>query len=803
MAQRAGIGTERSIKGIMINEKTLKTIEYDRILQMLALKAGCCVSRELAERLRPVTDLDDAAAELRLTSEAESLYIRTGTSPVDDFPDMRSALKRINAALHLNCEELLNIGKCLRAIRCAREQLAAAVDESGVPYGLANLASGLLSHKYIEDEIQRCILNEDELFDGASPALARIRRQMRIANERVREKLNSMIRSSSYAKYLQEPLVTIRNGRFVVPVKQEYRSNVPGLIHDQSGSGQTLFIEPSPVVELGNEYKKLVIEENAEVERILIELTAMIRPSANDIYRDLTTLGEIDLRFAKAKLAKDMNAVMPKLNAQGRVRIVRGRHPLIAPSRVVPIDVWLGTDFTTLIITGPNTGGKTVTLKTVGLFTLMAQAGMFVPANVGTELAVFESIFSDIGDEQSIEQSLSTFSSHMRNIVGILEKADDSSLVLLDELGAGTDPIEGAALAMSILEELHGRGTSVMATTHYSEIKAFALTHSGMENASMEFNVDKLCPTYRLFVGIPGKSNAFEISRRLGLDEYIIEKARSFIDKENTDFETILSDAEQKKRIAQEEMALAESARMEHDRLNAELARERERFENEKNELKLKAREEARRIVSDARREMEQAIAQIRAIKDIDRREADRVIQRSRDQVRKQENELAEDLPMLKTGDGKPPKAVVPGQTVTVLSLDKTGTVLSKPDRNGEVQVQLGIIKLSVRLDDIRLVAEKQEASANVKLEYNPANTVGMELDIRGMQVDEAKPAVDSYLYSARQFGLSEVNIIHGKGTGALRAGIQGYLKTHPRVKSFRNGSYGEGDYGVTVVTLK
>lgn len=787
----------------MITEKTLKTLEYDKILDMLTLKAGCCVSRELSRQLRPVTELDYALAQLDLTSEAESIFLRTGASPVDDFPDMRSALKRINAALHLTCEELLNIGKCLRAIRNVREQLSSAEDESGVPYRLANLASGLLSHRYIEDEIQRCILNEEELFDGASPALARIRRQMRIANERVREKLNSFIRSSAYAKYLQEPLVTIRNGRFVIPVKQEYRGNIPGLIHDQSGSGQTLFIEPSAVVELGNEYKKLAIEEHAEIERILINLTDMIRPSANDIYRDLLTLGEIDLCFAKAKLSKDMNAVIPKLNARGRINIIKGRHPLISPSKVVPVDIWLGTDFTTLIVTGPNTGGKTVTLKTIGLFTLMAQAGMFVPANVGTEMAVFESIFSDIGDEQSIEQSLSTFSSHMRNIVEILSRADELSLVLLDELGAGTDPIEGAALAMSILEELHARGASVMATTHYSEIKAFALTRNGMENASMEFNIDKLCPTYRLFIGIPGKSNAFEIGLRLGLSEHIIDRARGFIDNDNTDFETILSDAEQKKRIALEEMELAESARMEHDRLNAELVREREKFEREKTELKLKAREEARKIVSDARREMEQAIAQIRAIKDIDRREADRIIQRSRDQVRKQESELAEDLPMLKTGDGKPPKAVVPGQTVTVLSLDKTGTVLTKPDKNGEVQVQIGIIKLSIRLDDIRLVEQKQEASANVRLEYNPADSVGLELDIRGLQVDEAKPAVDKYLYSARQFGLHEVNIIHGKGTGALRAGIQEYLKSHPRVKSFRNGNYGEGDYGVTVVTLR
>lgn len=789
----------------MISEKVLKTLEYDKILKKLQTHCGCCVSRELADELRPFTELDDVYSELRLTSEAESFFLKTGYSPVDDFPDMRSALKRMNAALFLSCEELLNIGKCLKAVRIAREQLTplTAKDNDDAPCGIANLASGLIAHKYLEEEIQRCILNEDELFDGASPALARIRRNMRIANERVREKLNSIIRSSTYSKYLQDPLITIRNGRFVVPVKQEYRANIPGLIHDQSGSGQTLFVEPTAVVELGNEYKKLVIEEQAEVERILTELTAMIKPSANDIYTDLFTLGRIDLCFAKAKLAKEMRAVMPKLNGSGVLRIVKGRHPLIASHSVVPIDIWLGSDFTTLIVTGPNTGGKTVTLKTTGLFTLMAQSGMFVPANVGTEISVFESIFADIGDEQSIEQSLSTFSSHMRNIVGILENADEKSLVLLDELGAGTDPIEGAALAMSILEDLHMRGSFTAATTHYSEIKAFALTHAGMENASMEFDVDKLCPTYRLFIGIPGKSNAFEISRRLGISEYIINNARAFIKKEDTDFEAILSDAEMKKRRAEEEMELAEQARQEHDRLTRELREEREKLEREKNELRLKAREDARKIVADAKREMEQIIVQLRSIKDIDRRAMDRIVQQQRDELRKAEGELAEDLPMLRTGDGKPPKMVLPGQTVKVLSLDKTATVLKKPDKNGEVHVQVGIIKLSVRLDDIRIAAEAEQAKSNVKVEYNPADTVGLELDIRGMLVDDAKPIVDKYLYSANQQGLTEVNIIHGKGTGALRAGIQEYLKRHPRCKSFRNGNYGEGDFGVTVVTLR
>ena len=794
-----------------MNNKALKTLEFDKITAQLRLKCACCVSRELADSLRPFDELDDVTNELALTSEAESHFLRTGASPVDDFPDIRSGLKRVNAVLHLSCEELLNVAKCLKAIRITQEHLTASGPrrpadpvspvDTELPR-LKALASGLMVHRAIEEEISRCILSEDEVADCASPALSRIRRQMKIANEKVRQKLNDMIHSSTYSKYLQDALITIRNGRFVLPVKQEYRQNIPGLIHDQSGTGATLFIEPSAVVELGNEYKKLVMEEAAEVERILTELTEMIKPSANDIYQDLMTLGEIDLCFAKAKLAREMKAVCPKLNSEGRVSIKKGRHPLIPRERVVPVDLWLGDDFTTLIVTGPNTGGKTVTLKTLGLFTLMAQAGLFVPANVGTELAVFREVFADIGDEQSIEQSLSTFSSHMKNIVGILENADDESLVLLDELGAGTDPVEGAALAQSILEELHSRGCRTAATTHYSEIKAFALTHEGMQNASMEFDVDRLCPTYRLFIGIPGKSNAFEISSRLGMSDYIIERAREYLTKQDVDFETVLSSAESEKQKAEREREEAESARRELEALRADMRSERKRFEAEKAELRMKAKEEARRVVAEAKREMEAEIIRIRALKDIDRRAADRVIQQARDAVRKKDEELYETPQEKKLQEGQAPKFVSPGQTVFITSLEKQGTVIGKP-KNGEVPVQVGIIKLSVKLDDLREVAEQKTDRAGGKVEYAANNTVGLELDIRGMMVDDAIPVVDRYLDDCKRQGLSEVSVIHGKGTGALRAGIQAHLKGHPRVKAFRNGNYGEGDFGVTVVTLK
>lgn len=784
-----------------MEKRVLKTLEYDKILAMLKERASCCISRELVDTMEPSGDFDTVERELKLTAEAETLFYKTGRSPVDDFPDMRHCLERMHAALFLSTGELLGIASCLKAARIAKDILAKEVGEESYLYNLAGL---LITHRSAEEEINRCIINEDEIFDGASPALARIRRAMRLANEKVREKLNSMIRSTAYQKYLQEPIITIRNGRFVIPVKQEYRQQVPGLIHDQSSSGATLFIEPSAVVELGNEYKKLLAEEANEIERILTELTAMLAPYADEIREDLNIMGQIDLVFAKAKLSRELNAVMPRLNRNNYVRIVRGRHPLIPADRVVPIDIWIGKDYRSLIITGPNTGGKTVTLKIVGLFALMVQSGIFVPANEGSEFPVFEHIYADIGDEQSIEQSLSTFSSHMKNIVGILDKADENSLVLLDELGAGTDPIEGAALAMSILEELNDRHCICVSTTHYSEIKAFAMTHEGMENASMEFDIDRLCPTYRLYIGIPGKSNAFEISSRLGLPNSIIDKAKGFLKGEDVRFEDIISSAQSQHRIAEEERKMAEEARAELEKLRADAERERRKLDEDRNRLQAKAKEDAKRIVADTKREMEKLIVEIRSIKDIDRSAADRVIQAARDTLRATETAVNEKEAIKKEDNTKPPKTVRAGDTVNIVTLDQKATVLSAPDSKGEVMVQAGVMKLNVKLKDIRLIEEKKASaptSGNVGL--GAGKQVGLELDVRGMLVDEANIMVDRYLDDAYNAGLSEVNIIHGKGTGALRAGVQAFLKRHPLVKGYRMGSYGEGDAGVTVVTLK
>lgn len=786
-----------------MDKKILKTLEYDKITAMLETHARCQIGKERARKLEPLTELAELNAELDLTSEAEAVLFRLGQSPIDEFPDTRDTLKRIKAVSALSMRELLDLASCLRAIRIAKSALTKEPDQ----IRLASMAVNLPSYKFIEDELNRCILNEDEMFDGASPALSRIRRELRVANEKVREKLNSMIRSSTYQQYLQDPIITMRNGRFVIPVKQEYRKQIPGLIHDQSGSGQTLFIEPMAVVELGNTFKKLLAQERDEIERILSELTSMVAPYGEDIYNALILLGEIDLRFAKAQLARDMNAVRPEMNDELRIRIVRGRHPLLDKAKAVPIDIWLGEDFKMLIITGPNTGGKTVTLKTVGLFTLMAQAGMFVPADVGTRLGVFKNVYADIGDEQSIEQSLSTFSSHMTRLVGILKNADDKSLVLLDELGAGTDPIEGAALAMSILETLYGRRSTTLATTHYSEIKAFALARDGMENASMEFDIDKLCPTYRLFIGIPGKSNAFEISKRLGLDDDVINRAKQFLKGEDVRFEDVISGAESQRRIAEQERKLAEQARAELDALRAEVEKEKKKLEETKKGYQAKAREDARRVVADTKREMERLIVQIRSMKSINQSEADRVIQASRDAVRERENALVE--PEKKVADmSVAPKSVNPGDEVRIVSLEnKKATVLKKPDAKGDVLVQAGIMKIAVRLDDLRLLNEPAKKGPQTDTAAGKVTlgdkAVGLSIDVRGKLVDEAIIEVDRYLENAAMNGLNEVMIIHGKGTGALRAGIQSYLKTHRLVESFRQGAYGEGDAGVTAVTIK
>ena len=774
-----------------MNEKAIHNLEFDKIRALLKTHAASDIGREFVDALTPTDDIGRAQMLLRQTWEADAVYRRIGHSPIDTFPDTRSTLQRVKAAYALSCGELLNLAQCLKTSRRARESLLAGDDEGE----LHRLANPLSAHSMIEEEIARCILSEDEIFDSASPELARIRRQMRITLERVKDKLNSFIKSPTYQKYLQEPIVTVRNGRYAIPVKSEYRAQIGGLIHDQSGSGQTVFIEPTAVVELGNAYKQLQAEEKREIERILAGLTALIAPYADELYQSLQLLGNLDCIFARAVLARDMRAYCPKLNGNRIIHIKNGRHPLIDPKTVVPISVWIGDGYDTLIVTGPNTGGKTVTLKTVGLFTLMACSGMFLPADESSEIAVFREVFADIGDEQSIEQSLSTFSAHMTNLVSILKQAGEDTLVLLDELGAGTDPNEGAALAQAILSYLQQAGATTFATTHYSEIKAFALTHDGMQNASMEFDVDRLCPTYKLYIGIPGKSNAFEISKRLGLDESVIEQA----------FEDVLSGAEKQRKLA-EKQATELTEELQRVRTEREaLETERKKLKEDRALIREKAREEARAVVQQTKHEMDELIGNLRQVKNIDSKALERAIQNSRDALRESHNRLS-DNPETPDAEGEIPSSVIRGQSVHVVSLSSDATVLKPKDQKGLVQVQAGQIKAYVPLSDLRILEHKkapQRAVTRPREIMTDIKTLKYELDLRGYLVDDAILEIDAFIDDCIRTGRTEFNIIHGKGTGALRSGVQNYLKTHTRVKSFRIGAYGEGDAGVTVVTLK
>ena len=795
-----------------MQEKVLKTLEYDKIAEMLKAKTVTCAGAELAEGMEPYDTFDKVKSALAFTAEAETVIIRTGRSPVDSFPDMRECLKRIHAALFVSPSELMGISRCLRVSRLAKEAIE---KEENVPL-LSNLAGYISTHRSVEEEIDRCILGEDEIFDGASPELSRIRRSMRQTNDKVRERLGSMIRSAAYSKYLQEPLITIRNGRFVIPVKQEYRQNVPGLIHDQSGSGATLFIEPAAVVELGNQYKKLIAEEQQEIERILSELTAMVAPYGSEINENIRILGEMDLAFAKAKLARDMNATEPKLNHTGYIRIVQGRHPLIPKETVRPIDIWLGRDFRTLIITGPNTGGKTVTLKTVGLFVLMTQSGMFIPADIGSEISVFDSVYADIGDEQSIEQSLSTFSAHMTNIIDIMAQAGDRSLVLIDELGAGTDPIEGAALAMAVLESLHFKGAKIAATTHYAELKAYALETPRVENGCCEFNVATLSPTYRLLIGVPGRSNALAICERLGMDMGVVDRAKELVNNENVRFEDVVDKLEENRRRMEEEH---ERARELTAKAKAELERAEKRLAevDSLREAEIeKAKAQAAKLTQQAKRESYALLDELDRLKKEKEKtkDASDLARRARAAVRKGLGAIDEAVdPVVAMGvedDGYVlPRELKKGDAVLIADLGKEATVLSPVDRNGNVEVLAGAAKTRVKLKNLRLIenAPKKRSPNSGARRTGVESKMNMDasarLDVRGLTVDDCIMELDRYIDYTLRMGLGEFTVVHGKGTGALRSAVNQYLRKSPYVKRFRLGVYGEGEDGVTIVELK
>ena len=787
----------------MMKERTLRVLEFTKIRDMLTEKALTPLGAEKCQALVPSTNFQEISEWQEETEEALVVLTYVGGHPMASFSDVRPYLALCDKGATLSPKALLEIATLMRACRTARSALVTERDNTP---RLKEKASLLGSFRNLEDDITTAILSEDEIADKASNELANIRRHLRGATERIKERLNSMIRSSAYQKYLQDPILTMRNDRYVLPVKAEYRASVPGLVHDQSASGATLFIEPMAAVEMGNELKQWEAKEKQEIERILAALSAEIAPYAVQLKENLELLAELDFAFAKGLLSRDMSGVTPKMNRDGFINIIRGRHPLIDREKVVPSNLWMGREFTTLIITGPNTGGKTVTLKTVGLFTLMAQAGLHVPADLGTELAVFQQVFADIGDEQSIEQSLSTFSGHMTNIVGIMNEVTADDLVLFDELGAGTDPTEGAALAQTILTALLRKKVRTLATTHYSELKAFALSTPGVENASVEFNVETLRPTYRLSIGVPGKSNAFEISRKLGLSEGLIDEAKKLLSTEDKRFEDVIANAEYHRQVAEKERKLAEQAAAETTKLRDEAEFLRREMEAKREASLRKAKDEARRILENARRESESVMRELKQMKKSAASGPDMQAAALRKRLEDGIDSLSEGLAQKADRVDKPPKTLKVGDEVEILNLKTRGVVLSAPDAKGEVQLQAGIVKLKAHISQLRLVkeepAKKQKSSFHAETGAM-TRTVPMECDVRGMALDEAIPVVDQYLDEAVLASLTEVSIIHGKGTGVLRSGIQQHLRRHPHVKSFRLGVYGEGESGVTVVTLK
>jgi len=782
-----------------MNEKALRTLEFIKIRQMLSALALTEPGQLRCDHLLPYSSLEQVERAQHQTEEALLILLRRGDSPLVHFKDVSGWLSLAQKGSTLPPRALLDTAELLRAAQAAHAALGE--DELNRTPQLTALAARLEPKRLLERAITDTLISEEEVADNASPQLADIRRHMRQANERIRERLQAIAHGAQSSKYLQDSLITMRNGRYVLPVRQEYRAMVPGLVHDQSSSGATLFIEPMAVVEAGNELKELQSKERLEIERILAALSSRVAEAAEDIAENLDILVELDFRFAKAALARRMRAIRPKINDRGYLKFVKVRHPLIPDDKVVPCDLWLGEDFTTLIITGPNTGGKTVTLKTVGLITLMALAGLHVPGELGTQVALFDNVFADIGDEQSIEQSLSTFSSHMSNIVSILEEADSHDLVLFDELGAGTDPTEGAALAQAILQRMLKLNIRSVATTHYSELKAFALATPGAQNASVEFDVSTLSPTYRLSIGVPGKSNAFEISKRLGLSDRLIADAQELLSKETLLFEDVIASAQDQRQAAQKERELAEAAHQEGLRLKEEAQQLHQEMAQLRAGARAKARDEARRIVEKARRESAAVLEELKALHTAD----PNAVNRLRKRLSSLQDELGGGLSLDSGQETLRAEDIFPGLAVILAVNNAPATVISPPDSKNEVQVQAGILKMRVPVDQLRPAqGQPKQAKTVVRAATQSAQrSVQMECDVRGMALDEAMAAVDSYLDAAVMGGLHEVFIIHGKGTGTLRAGLRDHLRRHPHIASQRAGKYGEGEAGVTVVTLK
>lgn len=796
----------------MMNEKVFKTLEFDKILTKLKGYAVSPMGKEMAENLKPSSEVYEIRKWQNETSDAYAMIMRKGTIPLGGLKEIRPQLKRVSMGGNLNVEELMNIGEFLYV--CRKVKNYSVNENKGETYEYIGELFDLIEHiPRLEKEITRVIISETEISDDASNDLRAIRREIKVSNDRIRDQLNSIINSTAYRNMLQDYVITIRNDRYCVPVKSEYRNSFNGMIHDQSNTGSTLFIEPMSVVQLNNKIKELRIKEKAEIEKILQQLSDMVRENIDPLMADLNVLTELDFIFAKGNIAVEMNATKPVFNTRGYVNIKKGRHPLLDSKTVVPIDIYVGDKFTTLLITGPNTGGKTVSLKTIGLLTIMGQSGLHIPAFDNSDLAVFDEVFADIGDEQSIEQNLSTFSAHMRNTVSILENVTNNSLVLFDELGAGTDPIEGAALAMAVIQSLKKRNIRTVVTTHYSELKVYALSTEGVENAGCEFDVESLRPTYKLLIGMIGKSNAFAISKRLGLKDDIIESAKSFIEQENVKFEDVIADLETSKKNVIYEQERAEQFRKEAESLKKEVEKQKKKIEDQKEKMLAKAREEAKMIYQKAKEEADAIIKEINkeARESANRNKLNASRQKLKESLANTDSEINKMLAKRRKTYKAADKLEV-GDSVYVISFDTHAKVLSLPDENKEVFVQAGIMKFKVPMAELVLDDKAQSENAaqkknsrgiSSKVRAGKSMAISPEIDCRGQLVEEALGNIDKYIDDAYLAGLKQIMIIHGKGTGALRSAVQEYLRKNPHVKSYRPGTYGEGEMGVTVVELK
>lgn len=799
-----------------MNQKVLNTLEYDKVIERLAAYATTELGREACETLQPMTQEPEISLAQEQTQDALTRLYKQGSISFFGVQDLGASLKRLKMKGTLSAGELLEIAGLLEAVKNALAY-GAQKDDMADADSLDSVFESLVPMDGLLKDIRHCIISPEEISDDASSALKDIRRSMKLTNQKIHSQLTTMVSSSANKDMLQDAIVTMRNGRYCIPVKQEYRGQFKGMIHDQSSSGSTLFIEPMAVVTLNNQLKELEGQEQTEIERILSLLSEQASYDLDGLAQNQKLLIQLDFIFAKAKYAKDYNGSKPIFREDGVINIKQGRHPLLDSKKVVPINVTLGDAFSMLVITGPNTGGKTVSLKTVGLFTLMGQAGLHIPAFQGSSLGIYEEVFADIGDEQSIEQNLSTFSSHMTNIVSIIQKAHKNSLVLLDELCGGTDPVEGAALAISILTDLHDRGVKTMATTHYSELKMFALSTEGVENASCEFDVETLSPTYRLMIGIPGKSNAFAISQKLGLDDHIIDHASGQIDQSVKDFETILADLEKSKQTIEQEQEEIFEYRKEIESLRQSLKERQENIKEKREKLLREAREEAYRIISEAKDTADETIKEYNKLKKQSGKDANRKMEHMRSDLRGKMSGLEKDMAYRskkRASKKHEPGDFQIGDEVYVTSLSLNGTVQTLPNSKGDLYVQMGMMRSKINVKDLEITKSvkqvkrenaRNEARNSGRTAINKSSSIRPEINVLGMTVDEAISQLDKFIDDACLANLGQITVIHGKGTGALRKGIHNYLKTlkkQKRISGYRDGEFGEGDMGVTVIML-